>query len=206
MEKIFNNKRVIFVGPSPEIVNNGDYFGKFIDDFDVIIRSNGALKLIKTHPNIFGTKTDVMFLNDPFMDAPEFNVLDYNNIPYIYTYKKINPNYSGKNIIINMIELEKKMKNVIKVNESIRPFGGMFIVAEVLKYNPFEFFVVGVSNYSKNQHHFSNYLPSTIKPENVIKRQKLYHIKTNEYQKLYFRELLKNNIIKMDKYSMKNFI
>jgi len=205
MREVYNNKNVIFVGPSPNIINNGDEFGNYIDSFDVVIRSNGGLKLSKTYPNIFGIKTNVIFLNNPFISAPEFNIKEYMNVPYIYTYKKINSNNYCKNIIININELEKKISNVININEPMRPFGGMFIVAEVLKYDPKEFFIVGVSNYDGNEKHFSNYLPSTIKPEKVMSRQKSYHINANKYQKEYFYELLRRDKIKMDEYSIKNF-
>jgi len=208
LKSYFNNKRVIFVGPSPEIKHNGDKFGQFIDSFDIVIRTGGGINISKLNPDYLGIKTHVVIINDPFIVAPEFDfsIYENSNISYIYHYgglKRYNIK-SNKVKLLDMSYLTNIIKNDIK-KDKIKPFTGMFITSEILRYNPLEYYIVGVSNYNSNIQHFDGYLPSIIKSNDVLNRQKKFHPNTKSEQYEYFKYLLREKKIKMDNNSLKYF-
>lgn len=205
----FNNKRVCFVGPSPELIKNGKKFGKLIDSYDIIIRTNGAYPVKEDLKCYYGSRTDVLVMNIPWINSPEFNFNIYENseIKYIYdfgeNYKK---GYTSNHIDFLSFDedLYEKIKKFSDL-EMIQPFNGMNIVSQVLVCNPKELFICGVDNYANSKSHYDGYLPSTIKHDDVKKRQELHHKNTRGLQKKFFTSLLKNNLIKMDKISIKYY-
>jgi len=208
LNEYFNNKKVIFVGPSPEIKHNGDKFGQFIDSFDIVIRTGGGMKITKLYSNFIGKKTDVIIINDPFIISPEFNFDYYQNsdVRYIYNYGGLNKKNirTNKVKLLNMKYLSNIIKSYIKMDK-VDPFTGMFITSEVLQYNPTEYYIVGVSNYTDNNIIFDGYLPSIIKPIDIKKRQQKFHPNSKNEQYEYFKKLLNDNKIKMDEHSLKYF-
>tara|TARA_B100001057_G_C22561448_1_gene837480 strand:- start:32 stop:820 length:789 start_codon:yes stop_codon:yes gene_type:complete len=59
LNSFFNNKNVVFVGPSPHLI--GKKLGKFIDSFDTVVRVN-ELGVISEMEEDYGSRTDVAFL------------------------------------------------------------------------------------------------------------------------------------------------
>jgi Glycosyltransferase family 29 (sialyltransferase) len=57
--KYLKDKRVVIVGPSPSILKTGQ--GKFIDDFDVVVRLNKALPIPTHLMQDIGKRTDVLY-------------------------------------------------------------------------------------------------------------------------------------------------
>lgn len=205
LKEFYENKKVIFVGPSPEIKNNGNNFGEFIDGFDIVIRANGGYDIVNLYYNYIGLKTDVLFINIPFITRnSKFNIDNYlnSNINYIYYYGGLNIK-SYKLIKIDMMNTKNNISKYIGY-KCEQPFGGMYIVNEVLKYKPKELYIVGVSNYNDNIH-IDNYLPDKYPKDDVISNQKKFHKNTINDQYIYFSKLLKENKIKMDLYSSKYF-
>jgi len=60
------NKRIIFVGPSPCI--KGKKLGKFIDSYDIVIRSGNMLNVLKDKSfyKDYGSKSDILYVNVHF--------------------------------------------------------------------------------------------------------------------------------------------
>jgi len=54
-------KRIIMVGPAPYLEGRG--LGKEIDSYDVVIRINHGIVLAKTNPEDYGSKTNVLYVN-----------------------------------------------------------------------------------------------------------------------------------------------
>jgi hypothetical protein len=85
-EKSFFNfikdKNVIIVGPSPWM--NGKKLGKEIDKYDIVVRLNHGMDLCSSNPEDFGTKTDVIFINQ-MMRRHYKNELpkEWLNVPYL---------------------------------------------------------------------------------------------------------------------------
>jgi hypothetical protein len=208
---IFNNKRVLFIGPSPDILLNRKSFGKFVDSYDIVVRTNGAYP-ITDNSNILGSKCDVLILNNAFTNSPTFNKNNYINsdIKLIFEFGAV----SSKSID-GMPPTQKFNKSSqLSINDTlnisrdidIKPFSGMLAISEILNNSPKELFVCGVSNYSNlTGTHLPGYLPSTIKEKDVYSRQTKHHPNTANYQYNYFKELLKSNLISMDDFSKKYF-
>lgn len=199
------NKRVVLVGPSPDITDNGEDFGKFIDDFDVIVRTNGAYPINKNNEKYHGSKTDVILLNNAYCSNENFNIDLYDNsdISFIFNFGKLKNKLSKKFILEFDNDIIKLIQNRIEVEE-VQPFGGMYLIEQILKFDPKELFVCGFSNY-ENKTHYDGYLPNNIRENDVKIRQEKYHKYTVAHQKKYIQTLLVSNTINIDKISKNHF-
>lgn len=54
------NKRVIIVGPAPEEQYQKG-FGAYIDSFDFVVRVNKGWRMSKDYPDLFGSRTDILY-------------------------------------------------------------------------------------------------------------------------------------------------
>ena len=208
----FNNKRVILVGPDPDLVKNGPDFGKYIDSFDIVIRTNGAYPVPKDMEDYYGKKCNVLVLNNAFCSAREFNFKIYEElgeVKYTYDFGALYDKGITSNKILFLQfddDLDDYIYKYIGKVKDLHPFSGMYIISQVLKCNPSQFYVCGVSNYSNpGNSHFSGYLPSHISSSDIAPRQKKFHPNTRKYQSLYFSKLLNQGKIEMDDQSKKNF-
>lgn len=59
-------KRVVFVGPAPNLIGQG--LGKFIDSFDVIVRTGGAPPVAEELMVDYGSRTEVWYVNSVFLN------------------------------------------------------------------------------------------------------------------------------------------
>ena len=76
-KEFLHNKRVIFVGPAANLM--GKIRGGFIDDFDVVVRSNGAILLLN-NPNYcrdYGSRVDILYCNVQFNREVPFAVQEW---------------------------------------------------------------------------------------------------------------------------------
>jgi choline kinase len=82
--KIFEDKKIIVVGPSPSL--QGQNLGGFIDSFDLVIKINNGYKL---NPKDYGSRCDVLF-HCFGLGAVEdhFKPKETSHIPYIIFSKK----------------------------------------------------------------------------------------------------------------------
>ena len=67
-------KRIIMVGPAPYLEGQG--LGKEIDKYDIVVRINHGILLAKNNPEDYGSKTDVLYVNQKMrlhyqLDYPE---------------------------------------------------------------------------------------------------------------------------------------
>lgn len=53
------NKKVIVIGPSPNLLNQN--LGNYIDSFDLVVRLNQSYPLENQYSNDLGTKTDILY-------------------------------------------------------------------------------------------------------------------------------------------------
>ena len=192
----YNNKRIIFVGPSPDLIDTNNKLGKWIDDFDIVIRTNGSYPV--TNTEYYGSKTNIVVLNKPFQNAAEFNKTIYENIT-VFDIGSFYNNNNKNNYIFNDIQyfdsnIISDIQNRICVEE-LQPFSLMFIIEQFLKYKPKEIVIVGITNYATKQHYLPNYLPSNINESDIKKRQEQFHKHSIEHQRKYILSLTENNLI-----------
>ena len=70
------NKRIIIVGPAPEPEYQKG-FGRYIDSFDYVVRVNRGWRMSKENPDIFGSRTDILYHCLDF-DEESGGMIDYN--------------------------------------------------------------------------------------------------------------------------------
>ena len=91
--KMVHQRKVIIVGPSPFL--EGKNMGSYIDSFDVIIRMNHGPKLVLSNPKDYGSRTDIVYLNQ------RLRKIWNKNLPYdLYSeneMKVINITFQNKN-------------------------------------------------------------------------------------------------------------
>lgn len=149
MQKLIEGKKVIFVGPAPNLIDKG--LADFIDNFDVVIRTNGAINLLEdeNYTKHYGKKTDCLYVNVQFQrDSKGVSIplLKKHKVKYI-NFKSISEpkrlEYEKKGIIsYNLNALVKYMNTQV---ESC--LMGCIILKHVLDNNPKEFFVTGIDFY-----------------------------------------------------------
>ena len=86
-EDYIKGKSVIFVGPSPILL--GKKMGKFIDSFDIVIKTNDFIN-IKTHEkyiNDYGKRNDIICLNMSYSRS-----LHKHGFNFVKSIKPINGN------------------------------------------------------------------------------------------------------------------
>lgn len=158
-EQFIKNKRIIIVGPS--ISTQRCNLGKFIDSFDIIVRINKSLPVPKNMYKHIGSRTDILYNSLNRTDHPNENNIHPNflkrqKIKYLRcSYPPIYP------FLADIKSFYRKNKNMIKfshidtdyyskLNNSLktRPYSGTCAIADLLKYNIKELFVMGIDFYT----------------------------------------------------------
>ena len=138
-EKIIKDKSVIFVGPSPILLNKN--MGDFIDSFDVVVRSNNSFPIPKEHQKDYGTKCDVIYLNHQFIKRKKDSKKEY--------LKEIDFICSKSKVITN----ENRIYDVFKHSHSNKYIlGGTFICYDLLKKKPKKLHITGIDFYHTSIH------------------------------------------------------
>lgn len=180
LQESIENKRVIFVGPSP--IMKGKNLGKWIDEFDVVVRTNGAIYLLDriSYQENYGKKCDLLGINVQF--HRECKPLDLKGWKKKYglrflgmktrpqnlieEYSKIIPTFSFADTIG---ELHKKVEGVLY---------GPIVMTHLLKYNPKEMWFTGIDFYYTKpdmfipgdyREYFPDYLPKKIRDKADVK-------------------------------------
>jgi hypothetical protein len=169
--KIFKNKRVAIVGPSPHLI--GTKSGPVIDQYDIVCRVNQVAAI--DHEEDYGARTDIVFHNcgTQFIDAFDARLKESahisrklklvicpcvkatgsdNNWP-TWPDNHISPvvenfhNINSYNIPFSWIGIPnyRKVYNLFKCE----PNAGQTAILMILKHNPAELFVTGFSFYAQ---------------------------------------------------------
>ena len=173
--KIFDNKNIIVVGPSPHLENKSQ--GEFIDSFDLVIRIN---EIVSGDLSIdYGTRNDIVFLSIPdssikyYKDLFKKNNSALSKVNYFISPRHslhVTPYHLGefnlkKNIFKNFekLNLEKPLMHIgDNENEKLEkeigthPTTGTLTLSFLSKFNFKSLHVVGFSFYTtKKRYHVS---------------------------------------------------
>lgn len=181
--EMIKGKKVVFVGACPNI--KGMKLGDVIDDYDVIVKSNGSVysQARDDYKIDYGSRTDILYCNNQFQrEMKPFNLsymasqgvkaLNFKNIgePWKSEY--------GKYMIV------RDVSRIVKtVQRSCRSAAyGPMIYLDILQFKPEKLFITGVdffaSKKAKFEHdnydeYIEDYLPKKIRTiGNVINRGK----------------------------------
>jgi len=183
LQQQVEEKRVIFVGPSP--ILQGKYLGKEIDSFDCVIRTNGAIFLLDkvAYVENYGKRCDILCMNVQFnremqpagylktwRDKYGVKLLGMktNQRNLIDKYSKTIPTFTLADTIA---KLSKKIKGVLY---------GPIIMEHFLQYNPKELWFTGIDFYymkpdlfipNDYREYFPDYLPKKIRDKANIKNR-----------------------------------
>jgi hypothetical protein len=164
LDKNFDNKRIILVGPSPHLM--GKKLGNFIDSFDVVIRVN-ELGVIEEMTQDYGSRTDVAFLTLTDNSLPIYMKMKdeviQNHLKLVvcpgdeYNYDPTSNSPETKNVkeYFNYLDLDVDFYH-IKVptfDERCKIFGcfpstGSLTIFELLNHNYKELYICGFSFYT----------------------------------------------------------
>ena len=157
MDKLINNKRIVIVGPAPYL--NKKKIGKLIDSYDVTIRFNKGMNLMK-HPSIYGSKTDILYhcVCQKQDNGGKITRSMYNYIKMlVFSYPKLHKtdktsfNNGNSHLFKNFPKSNSKMRIInkeyyIKMEKNIgcRPNTGIICILDLLQnFKPKEIYVTG---------------------------------------------------------------
>lgn len=153
---VLKNKRIVVVGPASSAYNNNK--GKYIDDFEFVVRINKAPSLIKSgrFKDDIGTRTDILFhsfFENEFSGGGPLNFDLFNELGIKYVINPI-PGYFGKRTVFNFYKkylkaqktylLPKKDYNEIKPKfGAFRPTTGFSALQFLMNSNFKELYITG---------------------------------------------------------------
>lgn len=166
-------KRVIFVGPAPIMRDKG--LGDWIDSFDIVARSNGAIFLLdeEDYRKDYGSRCDILFVNRQFSrEVKKFNVdkwIKNWNLKFIcgksYS-ERHNQLYGNKVGIVSAEKAIRSLSNKIKGT-----LMGPIIMTHLLEQQPADLWFTGMDFYidkpdkfkpGEYKEYYPGYLPKVI--------------------------------------------
>jgi len=180
---MIKGRSVVFVGACPNIKGLG--YGQFIDDFDVVVKSNGSVLMQpdEKYKNDYGSRIDVLYCNNQFQrEMKPFNLsffasqgvrsLNFKNIG-----EPCKSEYS-KYMLVR--DVSRIVKHVQRHCHSAAY--GPVIYTDILQFKPAELFITGVDFFASKkasfehdnyQEYLDGYLPPKIRTiGNAINRGK----------------------------------
>ena len=205
-----NNKRVVFVGPAPILVGKG--LNKFVDSFDVVVRTNGSILLLDNpkYRKDYGSRIDVLYSNVQFhreLGSP-FPIESWKekyNIKFICmktcggvfldTYRKVMPVRTLNKLIG---ELHKKVEGLLM---------GPIILTDLIRQQPKELYVTGMDFFIHKPDDFipgdyREYFPGYL-PKKIVVKADIANIGRvdphDQYSNaVYMNDLYKQNLLILD--------
>lgn len=182
-KKLIENKRVVFVGPATNLLNKNR--GREIDKYDIIIKTNGALKLNSiAYYRDYGSRIDVLYVNNQYYRTQKNNLwhLKKYGIKFLrgksFKYQdRIKFDIPSGSIINAMAEVNKTVKSALM---------GCYIIQDILMQNPKEFFVTGIDFFNtKNQvfveNDYREYIPGYLPQKIILEGNRINKGKTKDF-------------------------
>lgn len=168
------DKRVIFVGAWPGLKGLG--LGGFIDDYDIIVKTNGSVFFNNDEYNCdYGSRIDYLYTNNQFyrnMSPFDIEMFKARGITHLRmkTCSQKDLDYYCKFFDVKIIK-----DTMIEVNKIFKSATmGAYIYTDILKQNPKEFMLLGVDFFASKKKVFEHdnyseyipgYLPDKIRHE-----------------------------------------
>ncbi len=136
--KYISGKHVCIVGPSACL--NGSGMGKLIDSYDIVVRFNGSLPIPVSNINDYGSKTNILYINNFFVKKMGSKNISKLKLHTKYIVSK--SNFPGTiHVNPNSLKGTRLMGNIA--------------VSDILTYNPSKIFITGIDFY-KNANNFKS--------------------------------------------------
>lgn len=167
-------KRVVFVGAWPGLRGIG--LGQFIDDFDIIVKTNGSVFFNNYEYNHdYGSRIDYLYTNNQFYrNMAPFDIAMFKTRGITHIRMKTchgrDLKYYGQFFDVKVIK-----DSILEVNKVLKSAAmGAYIYTDILKQNPKEFMLLGVDFFASKkavfqhdnyQEYIDGYLPDKIRIE-----------------------------------------
>lgn len=199
-------KRVVFVGACPNLI--GKETGKDIDNFDIIVRSNGSFEIQEKYKQDYGSRTDVLYCNVQYArEMHPLPVVRYvqNGIDFLCC-KTLSHDKEEK---YNKIIPTRTIKHVIqRVHKQVSgALMGVFIIEDILECKPKELHLTGIDFFESKkkvfehdnyQEYLDGYLPPKIREQgNVINKGKKEDGHNQYTNTLYIYKLWEKGLVTM---------
>ncbi len=183
-KNIVKNKKVILVGPAPNIL--GKKYGEFIDSHDIIIRTNGGYPISDNLIEDYGRKTDILFINNKFIKKfYEINIDFYKKSNILLICHKCE---ISKELKLPNIKYELWGKVDIALYNTIN-LCGFVILKKLLQSNVTKINITGMDFYkNKNNVYIPNYIP-----DNSFSLQGNFYIHNTIEQTKIIKQLIKQH-------------
>lgn len=154
----FEGKRVCVIGGADTILMKKN--GKYIDEYDVIVRINKGIELIEKQKEYLGSKTDYLFhsfydINNEDKGSPfTIDLWKNSNLKkIIYAYPSSEKKFQWQFIKFNKVKsnlpicetTKKQYLNILNILESHVPTTGFVALKTIFDSNPRELFITGFS-------------------------------------------------------------
>lgn len=148
-------KRVVFVGPAPYLQGQG--WGPQIDDYDIVIRTGGSPPIPFERQADYGSKTNIWYVNTSFLhkyDAKRLKVVASTGVKFAMIRHAM-----GREYLLFDAGMRTRIYNTY-IKGVFMPTMGVVCMNEVIKRNPAEFRVIGVTFFCNGfgDAHLSDYL------------------------------------------------
>lgn len=172
--KYISGKRVIFVGPAPNMIGRG--LGEWIDSFDVVVRTNHFPVLMATDKSLavdYGTKCNVLYTNMQYyhkgMRPLPVDIYKKLGIRWLCMKRCKDVDFRTYRRDFKIRVIQRASKYVNKLIKS--PLMGIIICYDISEYAPSEFAVAGIDFYVSAGKDYSsyvqNYIPNEIQKVNA---------------------------------------
>lgn len=193
----FYGKRIAIIGGADSATKA--HLGKYIDDFDIVVRVNRGVSLTGTLGEYIGTRTDILFSGldeHPVTGCGKIEIKKWraNGVKKVYytfyepTFKPFLDNFLLKNRgRLPLFQVSKKDYDELKVNYKLYPTTGFSTIYHLLKADFKELYITGFTFFrTAHQIGYNNVAPT----DNVVEFAKSTgHDPDKEFQ--IFSDLIK---------------
>ena len=151
----YKNKKIIFIGPSSYLI--GKNKGNFIDSFDIIIRTNNSINMSEKLYNDYGSRTDVLYVNNPYtkacypFDLKTWKTKGLKEIVLRDNFENIleelNKDIFARTCYKVHVELSDKLSGALM---------GSYLITDILNKQPKELYIMGIDFYKNS--YINNYI------------------------------------------------
>lgn len=158
--ELISGKKVIFVGPSPNLIGKGK--GRTIDKFDVVVRTNGAFPVDPYMVGDYGQRCEILYINVSFsrvmypLPAKIYKKLGLKWLVFKAIDKDILSEY--EKIIPSRIVPD----GLVKWQYATPVMMGVIILRDLLAYKPSRLHLKGIDFFTAKNAYYRGYIPSKI--------------------------------------------
>ena len=193
-------KTIIFVGPATTLEGKG--FGPLIDEYDFVVRTNDGLEVTANYPEDYGTKSNIIFLNNNWCRRKLKDFKPPEELKFIFIKAhSAGLGYKRKDLwsrltMARSISKKNKLRQLWRENNILKePLQSSHIAYNIVDYKAKQLTFTGIDFYESEQSWNSAY--------NVgLSKDREKHIRTKGHslvgEKRYLKALIEKDYLESD--------